>query len=137
MVQSLNSTIVKMMVTTKPISPQAHGLIDYALVAALGSLPVALDLPKEVKKLYVLEALVLLGYVAISDHPAAVKRIIPFRVHGKIAPFNVAAFAPQTFSKAFRQNSRARIFNIIFIALSGLTVLLTDWEGNGAKALKA
>lgn len=119
---------------TKPISPAAHGLLDYALVGSLLTLPAVLGLPKDVRKLYATEALTLLGYVAVTEHPAAVKPLIPFRTHGKIDPFNVAGFALQTFAKPFRRNKKATVFNVLFTALAGITVLLTDWDGTTTKA---
>lgn len=114
---------------TKPISPKVHALIDYALVSSLLTLPSLLDFSLDVKKIYTAEALALLVYVALTDQPAAVKPVIPFPVHGKIDPFNVGQFALQTFLKPFREDKQARLFNIGFTALAGITVLLTDWNG--------
>lgn len=114
---------------TKPISPKTHALIDYALVSSLLTLPSLLDFSPDVKKIYTAEALALLVYVALTDQPAAVKPVIPFPVHGKIDPFNVGQFALQTFLKPFREDKQARLFNIGFTALAGITVLLTDWNG--------
>lgn len=113
---------------TKPISPAQHGLLDYALVGSLLTLPTVLNLPPAVRKIYTTEALGLLVYVALTDHPACLKPLIPFRVHGQIDPFNVMGFALQTFLKPFRHNKRAMIFNLGFTALAGATVLLTDWQ---------
>jgi len=56
---------------TKPISPKVHGISDYVLVGSLLTLPTLLGLNKKVKTLYTAEALTLLGYVALSDHPAS------------------------------------------------------------------
>jgi hypothetical protein len=118
-----------MLVEQKPISPKLHGLIDYALVGGLLTLPAALGLNRTVKKIYSAEAVALLAYVALTDHPLAIKPLIPFPTHGKIDPFNVAQFALQTGLKAFRKERKALIFNIGFTAIAGLTVLLTDWNG--------
>lgn len=114
---------------TKPISPKAHGLIDYALVGSLLTLPTILGFSKKVKTIYTAEAMALLVYVALSDHPAAVKPLIPFTTHGKIDPFNVGQFALQTVLKPFRKDKKVMIFNIAFTAIAGITVLLTDWHG--------
>ena len=114
---------------SKPISPAVHGLIDYALASSLLTIPSVLGFNKKVKTIYAAEALALLVYVALSDHPAAVKPVIPFTMHGKIDPFNVGQFALQTFSKPFRKDKKAMLFNIGFTAIAGITVLLTDWHG--------
>lgn len=114
---------------TKPISPKMHGVIDYALVACLLTAPAIMGLSKKVKTIYTVEALVLLGYIAVTNHPTAVKPIIPFETHGKIDPFNVAQFAVQTVTKPFRKDRKAQLFNIAFTTVAGLVVALTDWKG--------
>lgn len=114
---------------TKIISPKMHGLIDYALVGSLLTLPSLLGFNSQVKKIYTAEAIALLTYVTLTDQPAAIKPVIPFPVHGKIDPFNVGQFALQTFLKPFRKDKQAQLFNIAFTAIAGITVLLTDWNG--------
>ena len=114
----------------KPISPKCHALIDYALVGSLLTLPTLLGMNKKAKKIYALEAFLLLPYVALTKQPVAVKGIIPFKTHGRIDPFNVAQFALQSFAKPFRKNKKTLAFNIAFTAIAGLTVLLTDWDRN-------
>ena len=114
---------------TKPISPKVHSLIDYALVGSLLTMPSLLGFTSQVKKIYTAEAITLLVYVAITDQPVAVKPVIPFPVHGKIDPFNIGQFALQTFLPSFRNDKKARLFNLGFTALAGITVLLTDWNG--------
>lgn len=113
----------------KPITPKMHAIIDYTLLAGLLVLPKALGLDKTVKKIYVAEALGLLAYVGMTEQPAAIKPLIPFKIHGKIDPFNVLQFAAQTLTKPFRRDKKAMIFNAIFTAIAGVTVLLTDWSG--------
>lgn len=114
---------------TKPVSPEVHGLTDYVLAGSLLLFPRLFGFPKRVKNIYTAEALVLLGYIAFTDHPAAVKPLIPFPVHGKIDPFNVVQFASQTFWKSFRKSRKAQVFNIFFTLAAGAVVALTDWNG--------
>lgn len=113
----------------KPVSPKLHGLLDYGLVASLLTLPTVFGFSKKVKRLYAAEAAALLVYVALTDHPTAVKPLIPFRTHGKIDPFNIANFAAHSLLKPFREDRRAQIFNAVFTLLAGATVALTDWDG--------
>ena len=113
----------------KPISPKAHCLIDYVLAGSFLIAPAALGLNKKVKEIYTAEGLVLLVYLALTDSPVAVKPLIPFPVHGKIDPFNIAQFALQSFLKPFKRDKKALIFNIAFTTIAGVTVLLTDWAG--------
>lgn len=113
---------------SKPISPRVHGILDYALIGGMLVLPSVLGLSKKVKTWYLAEGLVLLGYAALTDQPVGLKPLIPFRVHAKIDPMNVAGFALQTMARPFREDKKARIFNLAFTALAGITVLLTDWK---------
>lgn len=113
----------------KPISPKTHALIDYALLGGLLVLPKMLGFNSDVRKIYLIEALGLLTYVGLTEQPAAIKPVIPFKMHGKIDPFNVLQFAGQTLTKPFRRDRLATIFNVIFTAIAGVTVYLTDWSG--------
>lgn len=113
----------------KLVSPQTHALIDYALVISLLTVPALFGFNKKVKKLYMAEALLLLGYIAFTDTPVALKPLIPFPVHGKIDLFNVSQFALQSFMKRFRKDKKALVFNIAFTIAAGTVVALTDWHG--------
>ena len=115
---------------SKPVSPELHCIIDYILVGSLLTVPTLLGFNKKVKAIYTAEALALLGYVALTDSPVALKPLIPFPVHGKIDPFNVGQFALQSFLKPFRKDKKALFFNIAFTAAAGVTVLLTNWAGS-------
>ena len=113
---------------TKLLSPKAHAVIDYALVCGLFVLPAVFDFNKSVKKIYAVEALVLLPYIALTKQPLAAKGLIPFRTHGKIDPFNVAQFAIQSFFDPFRRTKKELVFNVAFTAIAGLTVIFTRWN---------
>ena len=113
----------------KPVSPELHCVIDYILVGSLLTVPGLLGFNKKAKTIYTSEALALLVYVGLTDSPVAIKPLIPFPVHGKIDPFNVAQFALQSFLKPFRKDKKALLFNIAFTAVAGATVLLTNWSG--------
>lgn len=112
----------------RPISPRQHGLIDYALVGALLVLPSALGLPKKVRRLYAAEAAALLAYIALTDHPTSVAPLIPFRIHGRIDPLNVANFAAHSLLPSFRKSTRSLLFNTVFTLIAGATVAFTDWD---------
>lgn len=113
--------------TDKPISPRMHGILDYALVGSLLVLPRILKLNSDVQKVYAVEALGLLAYIGITAQPAAIKPLIPFWLHSKIDSFNLAHFATQTFTKPFRRDRHAMLFNIVFTAAATAVVFLTDW----------
>ncbi|WP_129715263.1 hypothetical protein [Pedobacter sp. SYP-B3415] len=117
----------------KIVSPKQHALIDYALTAAMLVLPSFLKMNKIVRKIYAAEAAVLLPYVALTSQPAAVKSIIPFRVHGRVDRFNLAHFAIQNLFPPFRRHRKELLFNTAVTLAAGLTILLTDWNGRTTK----
>ncbi|RZK68763.1 MAG: hypothetical protein EOO85_23640 [Pedobacter sp.] len=115
---------------TKPISPKVHGIADYILVGGLLTLPSILGLKNKVRNFYAFEALTLFTYIGATDHPTAIKPIIPFSTHGKIDPFNIAQFALQSFWKPIRRSKKALLFNIGFTIIAASVVALTDWQGS-------
>ena len=114
---------------TKPISPKVHGIADYVLVGSLLILPSIFGFNKKVRKFYAFEALTLLTYIGVTDHPTAIKPLIPFTTHGKIDPFNIVHFGLQSFWKPIRRDKNALLFNIGFTIIAGTVVALTDWQG--------
>lgn len=113
---------------SKPISPKWHALIDYALVGGLVVLPPLLKLNGKARLIYGTEAAILLPYIALTRQPLSIKGIIPFRTHGKIDPLNIAQFALQSFAGPIRRHRKSLLFNIVFTAVAGLTVLLTNYD---------
>jgi hypothetical protein len=77
----------------KIISPKWHAFIDYLLAGSILVIPSVLKLNKTAKKIYTAEGLILLPYVALTGQPVALEGIIPWEVHQKIDPFNIAQFA--------------------------------------------
>jgi hypothetical protein len=113
---------------TKPISPKAHGIIDYGFAAALLVLPQVLKLSKKAKKIYALNAVNTVLYSAFTDYPLALKRIIPFGLHRTMDKRNVSALALATLHPLLRKNNRALYFHISVIAAALLAISLTDWD---------
>ena len=112
----------------KPITPFAHGMMDYATVATVAAAPMLMDFPDEAANAcYALAA----GYAGLSmftDYPLAVKRAVPFKVHG-IAEAAVGALLPMLpWMLGFSRNARARNFFLGLTALTAMTAVMTDWE---------
>jgi hypothetical protein len=118
---------------TKPISPKTHCLIDYAMIASLLIVPTVFKFNRKVKEIYAGEAIALLAYVALTDSPVSVKPLIPFPLHGKIDSLNMGLFALHGLLKPFKKDKNAFIFNLGFAAMTGISVLLTDWDGRTKK----
>jgi hypothetical protein len=112
----------------RPITPLAHGLIDYTTVATVAAAPRALGLSKRAATTcYALAG----AYAALSmltDYPLAVRRLVPFKAHG-VSEGAIGAFLPLVpYALGFDSDTRGR--NLLF-GLAGLTAVvaaLTDWN---------
>ena len=118
----------------KPISPKAHGIIDYGFAAALLVMPQVLKLSKRAKKLYAANAVNTLVYSAFTDYPLALKRIIPLNLHRTLDKKNVSALALATLYPLLGKNKRAFYFHIGIIAAALLATSLTDWDAANERA---
>jgi len=112
----------------KPITPFAHGVIDYVTVATVASAPKLMRLSgRAAATCYVLAG----GYAMLSmltDYPLAAKRAIPFKAHG-IAEGAIGALLPAApFLLDFAGQRRARNLCIGLAALTGVVAALTDWD---------
>ncbi|HJQ21451.1 MAG TPA: hypothetical protein VJ867_13970 [Gemmatimonadaceae bacterium] len=120
----------------KPITPFTHGVMDYATVATVAAAPKLMELPDEAADAcYVLAA----GYAGLSmftDYPLAVKRAIPFKVHG-IAEAAIGALLPMLpFVLGFGRNARARNLFFGLTALTAMTAAMTDWNKQSERAAR-
>jgi len=118
----------------KPITPLAHGIMDYATVATVAAAPKLMKFPASAAiACYALAA----GYAGLSmltDYPLAVKRVIPFKGHG-IAEAAIGALLPALpFVLGVGGNSRARNFFLGLTGLTAVTAALTDWNKTAERA---
>ena len=120
----------------RPISPTAHGAIDYTTVAATLAAPMLLNFPKRAAgAAYALAG----GYLALSaltDYPPALSRRVPLKAHGAADTLLGMAIPALPWMLGFARDRRARNF---FLGLTGLTMAvtaLTDWNGNRRRGLR-
>lgn len=109
------------------ISPRLHGAIDYAACALMVAAPHLLDLHPAARKLSYALAGSYLGVSALTYYPLALRRLIPFPVHGKI---ELSTLPVLLLAAALQQNTRDRAY---FLGLAGTVAgvyRLTDWQAN-------
>ena len=112
----------------KPITPFAHGVIDYVTVATVATAPKALRLSgRAAATCYALAG----GYAMLSmltDYPLAAKRAIPFKAHG-MAEGAIGALLPAApFLLDFANQRRARNLCFALAAFTGVVAAMTDWD---------
>ena len=112
----------------RPITPAFHSALDYASAAATAAAPHLLDMPPVAAR--ACHAFVA-GYTpmaALTDTPAALHRVIPFRTHGAVDKALVLALPALPWILGFADHRASRNY---FLALGAVTLLvtsLTDWN---------
>lgn len=114
----------------KPISPTAHGAIDYSSVGLMLAAPKLLGLKGRAGTLSVFFGLTYAVVSALTDYKLAIKRLIPFRAHGLIeissAPLLVAV---PLLLGAWKQKG-ARNYFLALAATVATVYSLTDWDAD-------
>ena len=112
----------------KPITPYAHGMLDYGTTAMLMAAPRLMKFPKRAARVSYALAGSYAGLSMLTDYPLGVKRAIPFKAHG-VAEAVIGAVLPAVpWVLRFARYAPARYF---FLGLTGMTVVaaaLTDWN---------
>jgi hypothetical protein len=120
----------------KPITPFAHGVLDYATVAALAAVPSLLRFPKPAARAAYVLAGGYAGLSALTDYPLAVKRAVPFKAHGATELVIGALLPALPMLLGFKHDRRA---SSVFYGLTGMTLavaLLTDWDKDSERVAR-
>ena len=112
----------------KPITPFAHGIVDYATVATVACAPKLMRLSLRAQATcYALAGGYAMLYM-LTDYPLSVKKAIPFKAHG-VAEGAVGALLPAIpFLLDFADESPARNLCFGLAAFTGVVAALTDWN---------
>ncbi len=114
--------------STKPLSPLVHGIIDYGFSAALFLVPRIISLKKKAIDLYTINSINTVLYSAVTNYPLGIKPVIPFKTHRAIDCANIALLAASTLYKPVRKDKRAVLFNLTMASAALLTVVFTEWD---------
>lgn len=112
----------------RPITPRLHGIADYALLGVWVGAPRLLRLARPVRSVFTAMGIVQAGLNAITDQPYAVRRIVPFRMHGTIEKCSAPLYVVLPLMAGAWRDRRSRFF---FLAFGGMLVAnfnLTDWN---------
>lgn len=122
---------------TKPIGPAAHGAIDYGFVTMHALAPTLFNLKGPAKTLCYAFAGSQGLLNAFTDQPLAVKRVVPFRMHGQLeTPLLPGLLVLPWLTGAFKQRNARRYF-FTFFAVALANYLLTDYRANERKGKPA
>jgi hypothetical protein len=113
---------------SKPISPRMHGVIDYATVATTAAMPRMLGFPKQAEQLCYALAGGYGGLSSVTDYPLAVRRKVPFKMHGAAEAAVGLALPFMPWVLGFARHRPARNFFLGLTALTAVVAALTDWN---------
>jgi hypothetical protein len=112
----------------KPLTPDMHGLADYAFAVAAATVPTLLDADKKVIRIYQIVAGGVFLYGGLSKHRYALKPVIPMDAHRKIDLANLTGIALLSSYKKIRKDNKSLAFNLALLGIGIVNVMLTDWN---------
>ena len=112
----------------QPISPTAHGALDYATVAMTAAVPRLLDFPPAARTACDVLAGGYAGLSALTDYPLSVKRAVPFKAHGAAEAVVGLALPALPWVLGFARHKAARNYFLGLTALTFVVAALTDWD---------
>ena len=119
---------------TKPITPRAHGILDYATAGATAALSRVLGFSPAARRTANAWAA---GYSAISaltNYPLALRRALPFQAHGAIDAIMAPLIPALPWLLGFARDRRARNFFLGLAAVTVVVTALTDWTADTSRA---
>ena len=112
----------------KPITPFAHGVLDYATAATVAAAPKLMKFPDNAARAAYMLAAGYTGMSAMTDYPLSARRALPFKAHG-VSEAVIGALLPALpWMLGFAKHRPARNFFIGLAALTAVVALLTDWS---------
>ena len=112
----------------KPLSPTAHSIVDYVFSGIQIAGPSLLHInPKAARTYQALGA----GFTlvnALTDTPAGIKHLIPFKGHQKADLGFLVGMSLLSLTSFIRKDKKALGFHLGFLALATANYLLTDYD---------
>ena len=118
---------------SRPITPRRHGAIDYGFLVVGLTVPTLLGLNGTARVLFAALALGQSTLNAFTNHSLAVKRLIPFRIHGRIELSSVPVYFLLPFLVDAVDGARALVFYLVTGATLLTVFFLTDWSATDPK----
>jgi hypothetical protein len=112
----------------KPLSPNAHGIIDYVFSGVQLAAPVLLHLSPATRKTYGAMSAGFTILNALTDTRVGIKRMIPFRGHQKADLGFLAGLGLLSFVSFIRSDKKSRLFHLAILGLAVANYMLTDYK---------
>ena len=112
----------------KPLSPTSHSVIDYVFSGVQLAGPSLLKLNTSAARTYQALGAGFTIVNALTDTPAGIKHLIPFKGHQKADLGFLAGTSLLTLASFIRKDKKALAFHLSFLALAAANYLLTDYK---------
>lgn len=112
----------------KPVTPTAHGVIDYVFSGVQLAAPTLLGLNSTAARTYGALGAGFTLVNALTDTPAGIKKKIPFTGHQKADIGFLAGMSLLTLTSFIRKDKKALGFHLAFLALAAANYILTDYK---------
>lgn len=114
----------------KPITPKAHGIIDYVISSVLLAAPSLLGANSKAAKTYGFVSAGMTALNALTDTPAGVKNGISFKAHKKADLGLLTGLSLLSFASFIRKDKRALGFHVGLLAVTAAYYMLTDYKAS-------
>jgi len=111
----------------RPINPALHGAVDYGFLVTQLVVPQVLGLNGRARLLFGAFGVIQGTLNAITDQPLAIRRIVPFKVHGQIEKASGPVYVLAPLILGLAKEPRARAYWLAFGAVLVANFNLTDW----------
>lgn len=118
----------------QPIKVPGHSLIDYGFFAVATLGPTLLGLRGPARLLPLAFGATQGTLNALTDQPYAVKRVVPFKLHGRAESLAVPGFALAVATSGALAQPRAKPFLGALIGALAVVYTLTDWKATAPSA---
>jgi type II secretory pathway pseudopilin PulG len=119
----------------RPITPEMHGLVDYATVLMTAAAPSVLPMSDRAAKTCYALAAGYLGLSLLTDYRLSARRVVPFPAHGLAEGALGAALPMLPKALGFEEDDAGRGFLLGLTALTAVVAALTDWKGEETQRL--
>lgn len=116
----------------KPISPLAHGVIDYAFSGVQAFVPPLLNVNPVAGATFKLLACGFAAVNVLTDTPVGLKPLISFGAHKQLDRAFLVGQAALLATPFIRKDKKALLFHAGFLALAVLNYVFTDYR-SGSK----
>ena len=120
----------KIVMTSKPLTPKMHGLIDYVFSAIQVILPGSIAINSSTMRTYQMLGLGFLLTNAFTDTPVGLKKSLSFRTHQKADLAFLGTLGLLSFTGMIRNDKKALAFHLGFLTLAATHYLLTDYSSS-------